>query len=300
MLYIANYGSSGSGTVTSIATGTGLTGGTITGTGTISLSTELAPMATLTGNSLKYLRVNAAETAVEYATVSGGTPAGSDTQIQFNDGGAFGGDVGLLWNKITDTLTVGSGTGIITSGQKVSISSGGDGYPTEILSSNGTSASSSGGSVVLSSGNGAPTGTSQGGLVEIYSGFGGSSGGAGGDILMYAGGGVGANDGGNIEIGSGSNGTSGVNGQISFFQEDGDYRFSKDNTYGTYATLNTSSITSTRTFTFPDESGTLVVTPTVSDFEITDTTKGLIIKSPDGTRWRLGITNAGELTATSL
>lgn len=36
---------------------------------------------------------------------SGGSVAGSDTQIQFNDGGAFGGDAGLTYNKTTDTLT---------------------------------------------------------------------------------------------------------------------------------------------------------------------------------------------------
>lgn len=35
------------------------------------------------------------------------TPAGSDTQVQFHDGGAFGGDAGLVYNKTTDTLTVG-------------------------------------------------------------------------------------------------------------------------------------------------------------------------------------------------
>jgi hypothetical protein len=34
----------------------------------------------------------------------GGTPGGSDTQIQFNDGGSFGGDSGLTYNKTTDTL----------------------------------------------------------------------------------------------------------------------------------------------------------------------------------------------------
>lgn len=39
----------------------------------------------------------------------GGTPGGSDTQVQFNDGGAFGGDAGLTYNKTTDTLTVGTG-----------------------------------------------------------------------------------------------------------------------------------------------------------------------------------------------
>lgn len=36
------------------------------------------------------------------------------------------------------------------------------------------------------------------------------------------------------------------------------------------------------------------------DYEVTDNTKGLILKSADGTRWRIGITNSGELTATSL
>jgi hypothetical protein len=35
----------------------------------------------------------------------GGTPGGSTTQIQFNDGGAFGGDADLTWNKTTNVLT---------------------------------------------------------------------------------------------------------------------------------------------------------------------------------------------------
>ena len=37
----------------------------------------------------------------------GGTPGGADTQVQFNDGGAFGGDAGLVYDKTTDKLTVG-------------------------------------------------------------------------------------------------------------------------------------------------------------------------------------------------
>jgi hypothetical protein len=36
------------------------------------------------------------------------------------------------------------------------------------------------------------------------------------------------------------------------------------------------------------------------DIEITDTAKGIILKSANGTRWRIGITNNGELTAVSL
>lgn len=32
-------------------------------------------------------------------------PSGADTQLQFNDGGAFGGDTGLTYNKTSDTLS---------------------------------------------------------------------------------------------------------------------------------------------------------------------------------------------------
>ena len=39
--------------------------------------------------------------------VAGGTTAaGSDTQLQFNDGGSLGADAGLLYNKTTDTLSI--------------------------------------------------------------------------------------------------------------------------------------------------------------------------------------------------
>jgi hypothetical protein len=37
----------------------------------------------------------------------GGTPGGSDTQVQFNDGGSFGGDAGFTYNKTTDVATLG-------------------------------------------------------------------------------------------------------------------------------------------------------------------------------------------------
>jgi hypothetical protein len=37
----------------------------------------------------------------------GGTPAGSDTQVQFNDGGSFGANAGLYYDKTKQKLTVG-------------------------------------------------------------------------------------------------------------------------------------------------------------------------------------------------
>jgi hypothetical protein len=36
---------------------------------------------------------------------AGGSPAGTNTMVQFNDGGAFGGESGLVYDKTTDTLT---------------------------------------------------------------------------------------------------------------------------------------------------------------------------------------------------
>lgn len=41
-----------------------------------------------------------------------GSPAGNDTEIQFNDGGSFGADSDLTWNKITNAL--GLGESVIT------------------------------------------------------------------------------------------------------------------------------------------------------------------------------------------
>jgi hypothetical protein len=52
---------------------------------------------------------------VYWSTVSGGpggSPGGSNTQIQFNDSTAFGGDAGLTYDKTTDTLSVGNKVGV--------------------------------------------------------------------------------------------------------------------------------------------------------------------------------------------
>jgi hypothetical protein len=88
--------------VTSVGTGTGLTGGPITNTGTISLNSKLAPADSLAGNALKYLRVNAGETAVEYATV---------TSSNLNDttGILFGGALSATIGGTTFSVTAGIG-----------------------------------------------------------------------------------------------------------------------------------------------------------------------------------------------
>jgi len=79
--------------------------GTVTnGIYTTSDATELAAVAVADYD--KYLHADAATGALEWKDVpSGGTPGGSDTQVQYNDGGAFGGDAGLTFNPSTGVLT---------------------------------------------------------------------------------------------------------------------------------------------------------------------------------------------------
>jgi hypothetical protein len=53
------------------------------------------------------------------------TPAGADKQVQFRDGAVFGGDAGLTYDKVTDTLTVAGAIGVPTlNAQTVNITPG--------------------------------------------------------------------------------------------------------------------------------------------------------------------------------
>jgi len=45
-------------------------------------------------------------TAASNGSGGGGTPGGSNTQVQFNDSGVFGGDAGLTYDKTNDALTI--------------------------------------------------------------------------------------------------------------------------------------------------------------------------------------------------
>lgn len=87
-------------------------GGSFT-SGTVSLSAEVGgtlPIAnggtglTALGSALQVLRVNAGGTALEYAAASG-TPAGSNTQIQYNNSGAFGASANFTTDGTTVSLT---------------------------------------------------------------------------------------------------------------------------------------------------------------------------------------------------
>lgn len=94
------------GTVTSITGGTGilLTPDPIVSTGSVALATSLQPAASLTGNSLKVLRVNAGETAVEYATNGSGTV----TDVSVVTANGVSGSVATSTTTPAITLTLGA------------------------------------------------------------------------------------------------------------------------------------------------------------------------------------------------
>lgn len=68
------------------------------------------------------------------AGAGGGSPGGSDTQVQFNDGGSFGGDAGFTYIKGTDSATL---VGTMTAGTFSGSGSGLTSIPATAISSLG-------------------------------------------------------------------------------------------------------------------------------------------------------------------
>lgn len=74
--------------------------------------TAAGTLATVNSNVGSFTSANITVNAKGLITAaSNGTsssPGGANTQIQFNDSGSFGGDADFIWNKTTNTLTIGS------------------------------------------------------------------------------------------------------------------------------------------------------------------------------------------------
>lgn len=157
----------------------------------------------------------------------GGMPGGSDTQVQFNDAGAFGGDAGFTFNKTTNVVTLGeSGTAgalnppAVTGATGLALTIAGgttDGANTGgALNLNGGrgGATGVGGNIVLSAGQGGAT-SGNGGVATLRGGL--PVDGDGGAVQISGRNGIGTNrNGGNVTIESGNNTGSGNKGVIQF------------------------------------------------------------------------------------
>lgn len=75
------------------------------------------------------------------ASSSGGTPGGSNTQVQFNDSSSFGGSAGFTFDKTTTTLTannfIATSTANLGSNANITITGGTNG---QVLTTNGSGA----------------------------------------------------------------------------------------------------------------------------------------------------------------
>lgn len=120
------------GTAGMLTSWTSATALTATGTPTFAafVSTSTATSTMAGGLSLTRFNISATSTgskgiditagcfAVNGSCIGAGVPGGSNTQIQFNDSGSFGGDSGLTWNKNTGVLRTGvAGSPMFASGE---------------------------------------------------------------------------------------------------------------------------------------------------------------------------------------
>lgn len=200
-------GGTGAGTLTGILQGNGTSA--ITGLATVPFAsggTGLASAAddtTLisTGSAWQAKAIpncGSATQALAYATstntfscqtVTGSatTPAGADTQVQFNNAGAFGADADYTWNSTTNVLSLGS---TATAASIVSPNNGaGNGPNLSITAGNAGGALATGGAVLITGGNAGSTGTSGG--VTLQAGT--PTDGAGGTLRLIGANGVGTN-----------------------------------------------------------------------------------------------------------
>ena len=96
------------GTNTGVMSFAGSSSGKVTVQAANAAGTYTLTLPTSDGDAGQFLKTDGS--GVLSWDAAGGTPGGSDTQIQFNDGGAFGGDSGLTFNKTTKALSLSSAT----------------------------------------------------------------------------------------------------------------------------------------------------------------------------------------------
>jgi hypothetical protein len=199
-----------------IGNGTNYTVGTVTaGPGINVNSSGTAITVSLAGGAIPPMQDRQDFEEANFFGIGPTQPAGSTTQIQYNNGGAFGASANFTYTSGTNTLTTGNITGSATSMiiQPRAVTSGGGGY-LELNTRSGAGTNSNGGDLNFNLGAGNGTGSGGnfslstgnlgsdngavfiingatpgvGGAVVVGSGYAGT--GAGGDYQFYLGGGA--------------------------------------------------------------------------------------------------------------
>tara|TARA_B100000683_G_scaffold277288_1_gene334976 strand:- start:14661 stop:17315 length:2655 start_codon:yes stop_codon:yes gene_type:complete len=112
----------------------------VAGQTTVSADAETDTLTLVAGTNVTITTDAGTDTiTINAAGGSGGTPGGSNTQVQFNDSSSFGGDAGLVYNKTTDTLTginINATTITATTVEADTLQTSGTGVPTFTSASN--------------------------------------------------------------------------------------------------------------------------------------------------------------------
>jgi len=287
------------------------------GTGKSSWTQYLIPYADTTtsfsqiaiGTSGQVLTSNGAGFAPTFQAVGGGTPAGSTTQLQYNNAGAFGASSRLTYTDgSTPVLALGLEGAACTITTAATTTSNTRGCNMTVTGAQGVG-SGVGGAMTIASGYGGATGA--GGAINITAGYGGATSGAGGTISLTSGSGsAGNSNGGSMYISAGTKTGSGTNGNFILTQDDKLFQFSTSS-FAIKGILDFGSVaTSDKTFTFPNTTGTIAITANkLSSFAATTSSelKGVIsdetgsgslvfATSPTLTTPVLGTPTSGTLT----
>lgn len=195
----------------------------------------------------------------QYSSGSGGSPGGSDTQVQYNSSGSFAGDSALTY--ASSILTI-DGTQIgKVDGTNQGIIFTEEGGTVSITGSDAVSPNTAG--TVLEMIGGTGNGSGDGGSISNVGGFGGATGDGGGVVFTGGYGGSTSGNGGDITFTPGGVFGTGTVGHVNF----------RDPSSFIAAVLDTSSLsTANKTFTFPDATGTFVLldaTQTMSNKTLT-------------------------------
>lgn len=163
--------SSGSGTVTEVDTGVGLTGGPITTTGTISLDSKLAPLDTL-GTAGQLIRVNAGATALEYFTAASGGVAsvvGTANRITVNSTDPANPivDIAATYVGQTSITTLGTITTGTWSATTIALNKGGTGQTTKTAAFDALQPMTTGGDIIYGGASGTGTRLANGSAGQV-------------------------------------------------------------------------------------------------------------------------------------